>query len=355
MEQKSPPSSKLGNHEPNSNGIEAVRGFAFVFSFSGYFIIDPLEKIPALDFSFEGNDFTLNPPIRLAHTTWRPIPQLDTSACIRIFKNDLKPLPLQISVFPVLEIEEGISLRSCTGRGEDYDPSFPPDTLILVAHGVNHEFEVHSLESKIIQPMIVWLRVLTGQWWIARSTEKQTGNLHFSFALDSNRKVGDFFIPRCRQTTASDDTKNMNSEMWIAALKNSIEGKLPNWSDVLMGDIAYYRSNREYITALLLTCGWIESEIDGIFSRKKVSRSAMNVGRTDILKQLSKGFEKVFGRNLANEMPEEFGFVKSLWISRGDFAHGKPFKWEMGGNDDIVLYRAYQDHVDKIRGWFMSI
>lgn len=65
---------------------------------------------------------------------------------------------------------------------------------------------------------------------------------------------------------------------------------------------------------------------------KKVGH--LGVAATNLPHHLSRGFAKIFGRNLETEDLICFKFLKSLWRCRNEVAHGQPFLWI---EDDVTI------------------
>jgi hypothetical protein len=330
-------------------------GFAYLLSYPSPFLIDDEAPPVGVDFEFGGHKVHVEPPIRLGHTTWRPIPLLNAVGALKLFNNNLAALPLQVAAIPGIGADKTSALSVQSGRGEEYNPNLPPDTLIIAIHGANQDYQYFPLISQIIEPMIVWLRILTKQWWLGRGTPKQTGNAHFSFEFTNLGTAGPIFAPLCSQTAPDPSISFITKDIWLEAFNLAIGQADPPFNTVLIYDTEYYRSNREYTTACLLACGWAEVERDLTLEASGIRISSLNVSSTDLLKQLSSGFERAFSRNLKTELSQDFEFLRSLWRTRGEVAHGRPFRWNFEGQTELAHYQNFGVHLGRIADWFRSI
>lgn len=335
----------------------AVKSHAYVLSFSGYMILDNDSKIPFIHFPYAGKTLFINPPNRLAPRSWRPIPQLTEENCKKLLGVDLPRFPLQASAIPAIGADGTPAMTLVAGRGKEFEDNLPKDTLLISLTGEEDEAAVDALVGTFLPRLFAWLRVLTKQWWIGRPTEAQTGNLHFSFGIAPGGKVGDMLAPRCQQTAPPADMKKINADIWTTAVNRAACATDPPWDHVLLSDISYYYHNREYLTAVLLTCCWVEIRRDILLERKGLTHSSMKTSSTDLLKQVSVGFKNAFGRSLEEDSPEDYIFLKACWISRGHFSHGKPMMWALGDFTAFPDYPSekFYEHLTAINRWFGDV
>lgn len=329
--------------------------FALMFSYSGSFLLAAEAAIKELTFDFKDKRVTLKPPIRLANSCWRPIPLLDEVSAKRVFGNPLEELPLQAVAVPAIGADGTSAMTLKAGRGTEFEPTAPPDTLLFIVHETDENYPTDDLQAEVIDPFLQMLRVTTKQWWIGRNIEKQTGNLHFTFQITGTNQLGQFFAPVCTQTAPDAAMHLITRKIWEDCLHRVLTGQLPPWDQTILADIEYYKSNKEYLTSMLLICGWTEVERDLVLEHRGIKLSALNVSSTDLLKQLSVGFGSALGANLQVDLPREFELLRTFWRSRGGFAHGKPFEWEFEGIQNLRDFRELPALLNNIREWFGSL
>lgn len=323
---------------------------------SGYFIAEDASRLGVISFKYKGQTCYACPPFRIAHASWRPIPQINDANVELIFGDRWDDLPLQSAVHQRPATEAGPTLAPTASRGEIYDDSLPKDSLAIIVPGAELQGDTTDLEELFVRKLVDWLRILSHQWWIGQPTERQTGNLHFEFEVTPPGKFGPTFAARCQQTTAHTSMVVINHAIWLDAVSNAARGSEPPWLDLMRSDIYHFIHNREYRTAILLSCCWIELNRDSVLEKCGKRSSEMKTSSTDLLKHVSLGFENLFSRNLANDLPDTFAFLRACWIARGDSAHGRPLSWNLGGHRSIGSYPTNEFHglLDRIGEWFLS-
>ena len=324
-----------------------------IYSFSGSMLVSKECDLTSVQFLCSSVECFITPPFRLAHSTWRPIPQLNDKNIELAFGDKLEGLPLQVAVRQSLATEEGATLTFCGSRGNDYDPTLPPDSVALIAPGQNLESVLHELGKQFIPRLVSWLRVSTKQWWIGQATELLTGNLHFELDIGPQGQLAPLCAPRSRQATAPLDMKEINQEIWLNAVSRSAKGEEPQWVDVMRCDIYSAYHNADYRMAILLTCCWVELLRDEILDLANKRLSDLKTSSTDLLKHVSVGFGRLFQYDMSIERPEEFAFLGACWVARGDLAHGRPLSWKLNATRNFGDMPAaeFYDRMDAIEAW----
>lgn len=330
---------------------------ASLFSYSSAFRVASRKQLLPVSFVFESSQCYIIPPIRIGLNTHRPIPMLNEFNVDAIFGFIIDGIPLQINAMSSFTEDGKLGLNRFASRGTNYDRTLPPDTLCLIAVGEDSEIILDILNKKFVPLLIDWLRVLSKQWWIGQSSEDISGHLHFQFQITPEGEFGNEYIPLVSQTLASADYKFINEEIWMDAISKASKSECPEYQDIVELDIYQRYAIKDYRSAILLFCCYLEMYRDKTLEEKSIRVRDLKTSSTDILKQLSIGFQAVLDRNLENEEPQLFEIIKSCWISRGHFTHGKPFYWKF---NDIELIEDMpggflSDALTNIRTWFESL
>lgn len=336
-------------------------GGLYVISYSGALIVQDLAQFASKEIVTDGRRLILDPPVRLASLTWRPIPQADDNNIRRIIQipAGVRITPLRLAVFPAF-VEGGTpGLRSHIDLPEgegSLEPDAPPDTFLVHVYGKN-EGNGAQLAEEIINNLLSWLRVMTLQWWIGQPSEPVSGNLQLRFSLSAERHIDGFPTPRCRATTPGEDARPVSPDMWLQALEKVQQERQPPRHKLLLLDAEYNYFSGNYSVCIILVISAFEIIRNKILETQ-MARSAVKKIGTDILKHVKELFEEKFKRNLEKEKPECFEFLRACWVARGHVAHGKELLWRWGGGEmnfkDYPANKFFQQ-VRTIEIWLSSI
>lgn len=324
-----------------------------IHSFSGALLAKQGDVLATIKFVFSEIQCFICPPIRLGHSTWRPIPQLNEQNVVRFLGHKLEDLPLQVAVFQAEATKQGATLSQRASRGTEYLSTLPPDTFVVIAPGAALTSVLDRLAIEFVPKLLDWLRVLSRQWWIGQPTERHTGNMHFEFEINEKGEMGPHFGVRGRQATAPDDMRLIGHEIWLDAVSAAAKGDLPKLTDTMRCDIAAAYFNRDDRMTIILTCCWIELLRNAALDRGSKRVSDLKAGPTDLLKHLSMGTERLAGRDLSKDEPDAFALLRACWISRGHLAHGNSASWDLNGSKVFRDLPAadFFDLLGKIEAW----
>ena len=305
-----------------------------------------------------GFRFDVEVPTRIAPPSFRPTPQLDFRNVLSFFRVEIPtPFPLQASTFPGLGTNAGATANCWFGPSDvvsEGAPLPPPDTLLVTYHGPNSPNEGPNIERYILGPFFEWLRVLTRQWWVGRSIEGVTGALHFIALLNKEDANVGSPTPVVRFTSAGPEMQPISNTTWIAAWERVFRSEIPPAEKVLEMDANFAIASREFRSGIILACGAIEAARDALLNRLGIKLSAMKTSRTDLLKHLSVGFEKVLGASLKDDRPDLFDLATAFWCARGEAAHGRPVRWRLTHKDvpiEDVEFGTISDNLAHILRW----
>lgn len=356
-----PDPSKLAVSEVFHLEREGVELTQFFVSYSGAMLIS--EDLPTLTAEINGQEANIYAPVRVAEASHRPTPQLRLSNIKRFFSFDDFPprFPLQVSTFPTQNTESGAGFSVWFGPSEDAPPDgpqLPPDTLIVELHGSNSQNEFDLVFKYFVEPLMSWLRVLTGQWWLGRSIEGATKPLQFVVMIGAERRFAGSPTPVIQFVSADESMIPITRKIWTDAADRGLGRKLPPPQDTLMSDANYMLASGEYRSGVILACCSIEANRDEILKRHNIKLKDLNVSKTDLLKHLSVGFEKVLGRNMESEDPDLFSYLKAFWVARGEAAHGKNVQWRSGkeiASIEDVPFGELSRSLRLLNAWVSSI
>ena len=340
-------------HNPND---DAISGWGNVLSYSSPFYVRSDEDIPTYVVGFEGNNFVISKPLRLGSKTWRSIPLLTSKSAKFFFGDLLDGVPLQVAAYQQLEADTP-TLLPVAGRGDDYDPSDPPDSVIITAQQSDQKFSIDRFLLYFWSAFLASLRVRTGQWWIGRTSEGMTGNLHFCFQSGPEKGEGRILAPICRQVAADRSIQPIDAGTWKDSLQDALNGRTLNWIHVIRIDIEYYFNIGEHLTSILLFCGWVENLRDSTLFYYGKRISDLNTSPTDLLKHITLELDRIAGRNAQREIPEAFDFIRASWISRGNFSHGKTLKWKFSEFSNMAEFPSnrFYEILRAIENWFNDL
>lgn len=328
-----------------------------IHSFSGGLLVEPNQILSVISFTFLANRCFICPPLRIGHSTWRAIPQLNDGNIEIILGDALRNIPLQAAVFQGIPTDEGATLHTRASRGNEYDPSLPPDTFVLVAPGSALQSVLEQISNKFVPKLLDWIRVLSNQWWVGQPTERQTGSIHFEFEINANGQLGPHFSPRARQATAPTNLKLVGQEMWLSAVSAAAKGQSPKLVETMRCDISASYHNGDHRMAIILSSCWMELLRDAVLDRTTKRLVELKTSQTDLLKQVSVGFQNIYDRNLSVENPKVYAFVRACWIARGHLAHGRDALWSLDGTKQFGDYPAadFHQNLDSVSEWFENI
>jgi hypothetical protein len=334
-------------------------GNIFFFGFSGYILTKNIEQFSDITFRKKSCNFTLRPPIRLSNPTWRPIPQI-TKDNIHILNSGLKKWPdvYRVNAIPTLCPEKGVGLMVIPNDSKPNNVKNAPDTIYVHARGDIDDRYASRIAATIVNNAFEWLRIASDQWWIGRPGEALTGNLHVQMPADENGNVIDLPRPLCKQYTSSLEMKYVDKDMWEACVRKSIADSQPPPHLSLLSETKFNLHSGQYKYGILSGVSAIEIFRDLILSEGNCDISNMRTNTTDLLKHLTVGFNNLYGRNLQTEMEPSYEFLKSLWICRGNIAHGKPLRWIEGGKEvrfDQSIVARISGGLEAIVRWMQTV
>jgi len=84
----------------------------------------------------------------------------------------------------------------------------------------------------------------------------------------------------------------------------------------------------------------LANKVNTSAKQKGIASSRLKrVLRFDFLKQIHEGSRELTGKSFKDEHPDEYGWIRTLWIAREHLAHGKDPRIEMadGKVRDVIL------------------
>jgi hypothetical protein len=314
----------------NTN-LEGAKNCSFLYSFSGALIAE--DDLCHLQLYFDGILVTIRPPFRLAHPAHRPHPQLDGDNYGCLFAGDKVPHPLQISAFPTISEDGTGALSFWNGPGyavASDNERLPLDSIRIDFQDDGSKVDIDNFVRFFLSSFFQWLRIETGQWWAGRSYEGVIGGVHFVIFIDEDGKTIKKWTPVSRAKTGSDQLKPVTRDTWIKCGDYAAQS-ITTGSRGLISDAEYLFAIGEVSSAVIMACAACESARDDILLINRIKIYQLGVSSTDFLKHITVGFERKLGRNMEKEEPECFSFVKSLWVARGEAAHGREVFWHVEG------------------------
>lgn len=301
------------------------------FSFSGGIILEG--NLPALELALDGTRVLIRPPIRLGHPSFRANPQINESNIDQFVSGLGSNSPLQMAAQPAPTTDDGASISYWLGRSENgklapNSPQPPADTIIVSVFADGAGLE-QKIAKYVMEPLLEGVRIETRQWWAGRSYEGVAGKLHFLMPIEEGGQLAGQPSPICRIVTASDGMTPLDPALWIKA-SEYIKFQRLNAPRSLELNAYHAFASEERTSACVLACAAIESARDHILEKNGKKKSDLKTSDTDLLKHLSTGMNNVFERNYEIEEPIGFANLKSLWIARGDAAHGRLAYWRHG-------------------------
>ncbi|HEX9946421.1 MAG TPA: hypothetical protein VGA98_02675 [Allosphingosinicella sp.] len=337
--------------------IEPREGMAktiYYYSYSGAFVV--AEPLPTLWGELNGAQFEIV-LARLGHSSFRASPQF-TNRTFEAFFGAAPTFPVQIASFAAPATAAGATINYWFGPTEEAQPdgpALPADTLIVSVQGPNSGRVGEHIESHILQPFLEWLRALTDQWWIGRSYERISGNLHFIAPVDEANRVLGHPTPVTSMTTGGSRMKPITASIWAEAARRGLAGD-PSAERGLATDAKYMFISKEFRSGTILACCAFEAARDRLLDRDCVKLRAL--GGYDIRKHLSAGFGKIFGRSLAQERPDLAELLSAYWLARHNAAHGKRIEWRLAGTAmpiEAVSNADFTAGIDEILEWLDTL
>ena len=329
----------------------------YVESYSGFMLVAAEAFVPYA-ILFSNFELVFDAPKRIAPPTWRPIPQLTADNFQTVFPGAPKQKLQRMAVLPTVAEDGSPTLVQIWGDDNIAKARCHVDTYPIYVSGKGHDEKGGKAAHDALCAVFLWLRVLTKQWWIGRPTEAMTGNLHYVVPLAPGRHVEDSPIVTGQGTAPSTGTVRVDRSLWEAVLGKVSRGDAPDPIAVIFADVNYYLFIKEYRTVLLLTCSIAELERDRIIESLHLTKNDLRSGSTDILKHLSTGLGRTIDRNLAQESPIAFEFLKSCWIARGDVAHGRELQWIEGDERkrfEDVPTKEFVMKLEQLIEWLRSV
>lgn len=335
---------------------EEMKGTAYILSYSGFLTVEEDKIFERLSGMFDGFEVVLESPLRISKPTWRPIPQFDDESLRAIIPATPPGVSaLRISAHPMFRSGD-IGFNMYWGDDKSHYASLPKDTFVVHVYGKDHDRLGSIIAQELVSRVLKWLSILSQQWWIGRSSEALTGNLHLALPMIDYGHIQGAPVPHVKQTTASRRTCVISPEMWAEAFEKSIKRIEPDIGDVLLVDAQYSFFSGNILLLFISVCSSFELMRDDVLSRRRTVDSSFK--SSDLLVHMSKGFEKLIGRNLEKEQPEKFAFVKACWVARGHVAHGKNLYWNYNGkstNFSQVDVGWFFEEVRAVQAWLRSL
>lgn len=336
-----------------------AEGALFFLGFSGFILSEEHAVLADQTVYRAGYRLVVKTPVRLARPTWRPIPQLTPEDLSRVAPGleGAGQFPLRLAVIPQIDDDGNPALMTVVGDENPEWSKFPRDTIAVAVYGDDAMDKGASLAEQVVRDLFSWLRILTKQWWVGRPAEGITGNLHAAFQLSQEDHTTGSPVLLARQTSPPEGARRVSTEVWETAFSKIREHALPKFSDTAISNAQFLYFSGEHELCIINICTSLEIERDIVLENKGIAKNALK-SDTDILKHLSLDFERIFSRNLKNEHPRLFDFLRSLWIARGNVAHGKNLVWIQNGSRvkfrDIPPPEIFSQ-VEKIARWITSM
>lgn len=276
------------------------------------------EDLPSQHVLFDSVEVTVSSPIRIAPYGRRTVPQLTSQAVAKIFPGVEWPIT---SCSLVVDIHDSGAAR-LTASLEDGIPaknSFP-DTIAFFVRAPDPNV-AERIARRYATALFADLRSSTGQYWIGRTAEFESQAIG-SFPLLPSNRLGQPTVRSPSFYVSDLDMKPVTRALWRGAVERVAAGIEPDILLSMISDFDHFRASAMMDTATIQGCSVIEIARNLTLDRNGKRIANLKGNSTDLVKHLSVGFGELFGRNLLNEEPGLFNFVKSLWKVRGHLAHG---------------------------------
>ena len=347
----------IRNSDQSSQTDEGYGGL-YILSFSGFVIIDNNAPLSSVVFKRNGLTFEFDPPRRLAPPTWRPIPQFNEQSFKQFFPNapfESPPL-MRMAVLPAIDENNKPALQSIWG--DEPQKNLPADTYCMFIYGKKHSSLGIEIATEVLENTFQWLRTKTQQWWIGRPTEGITGNMHYYIPLAERRHSKEPPIIQAKNTSPILGTRKVDSVLWHQAVTDASHDKKPDADDVLFSDAMYYYFAGDHRISIIVLCSCFEICRDLILEVRGISKRRLPKSSTDLIAHVTGGFGDLFNRNLEKEDHEAYNFLKSVWIARGNVAHGKTIHWRENNKNipfSNVGQKTFVEGAHKIHSWLKSL
>lgn len=180
--------------------------------------------------------------------------------------------------------------------------------------------------------LIEWIRHVTSQAWVGRVETQADSPIKGSFSIDLEGRAVDTPFAHGRNVGRRGTPQPLDADLWRRAFHLAQAGTLPpaHWSLLFDAENAVARDQiGEAVLALALA---LEVGRDITVSRIAPNLVIQTVtglrlrapfAGTDVLAHLDTGFKRIVGTSLADSNALAWAGVRSIYIARGNVAHGR--------------------------------
>lgn len=345
-------------------------GEAWLYSFPFWIIVDTDNPPQIAEAEVDSVLIRAYPPFRSGTPTSMPMPGIDPHAVPWMEGSTCPQIPpdskmVRMTYIPLLVTADGKAANVIVLNDTSLtykSPEYPMDSLRL---DVAKSWEaVPDFQLSVVLRLLQNLRVISGQWWIGRSTDTLLGYLRNVFEIDNTGSA----LKRPSACTAARTTvgfeQPINGQIWSEAINMLSRGDLARASRLLLLDSYYHAAAKDYRTAVLSLAQALEQETERsfaclwprsnshVFKRRRVMRGS---GLPDYL---TSDLQRLCGKSLVHDLPGVFEVVEDIWLARGNIAHGHPAEYYRNRKRYVVDNETIKDFAkaaDDCINWLLNL
>jgi hypothetical protein len=154
--------------------------------------------------------------------------------------------------------------------------------------------------------------------------------------------------------TASQRHIPFTDEIFLEAIRRTVSIKKPDPLEELMMDVDLFISMRLSAPALLQASSIIEIARDRKLQSSGNKLNDLKTSNTDLIKHVSVGFDRVYGRSLERDDPALFEFLKGLYVVRGHIAHATPLDSPTIADRVKPILKTLPTNVRAVLAWILG-
>jgi hypothetical protein len=333
-------------------------GTSYLYTFPFWVYLDPASPPEILSSHLRDYSFRLYPPFRSGPANFTTMPEVAplNIPFVSGQRPDIGPdlkIPSQVLI-PDLVRREGGRRAAMLVTGSEWNKltETPPADSLRV--DVWRAPNTQQIADRLVQRLISLLRWRSRQWWVGRSIDAWLGYRRCTFPISEDGSPLSGPEPHAQLNvigsnilTVIGDERPVDRAIW-ESVSNDLASSNDSPSHIIyLLDARYFTFRgdlRRGILDMVVAC---EQARDLAFERLR-----RKVRGTDLLSHITDELKRVGGRSYEEEHPSDYQWVRKLWITRGNIAHGRPTAL-----DDLTAFqflRAAEQCVQWLDGVFRA-
>lgn len=227
-------------------------GEAWLYSFPFWIIVDTDNPPQIAEAEVDSVFIRAYPPFRSGTPTSMPMPGIDPHAIPWMEGSTRLQIPpdskmLRMTYIPQLVTADGKAANVIVLDDTSLNyksPEFPVDSLRL---DVEKSWEaVPDFRLSVVLRLLQNLRVISGQWWIGRSTDTLLGYLRNFFEIDNTGSALGRPSAFLAARTTYGFERPINGQIWSEAIDLLSRGDLARASRLLLLDSYYHAASKDF-------------------------------------------------------------------------------------------------------------